>query len=111
MSDWCRFNISIALLESVIVLFAASDFGWLTGQDQTEVNHMTVRVCVSGLSALAYRPDSVNTWLVDLRSFFAWAYEQGYIPFNPALGIRGPRQRGTARAHKRDVLTASEVLD
>ena len=47
---------------------------------------------------------------VGLRSFFAWAHEQGYIPFNPALGIRGIRRRGTTRTHRRDELTASEVL-
>ena len=77
---------------------AASFFDWLAEQDQPELSYMTVRTWLSGLSALGYRPGSVNTWLVGLRSFFVWAHEQGYIPFNPALGIRGIRVRGTTRA-------------
>jgi site-specific recombinase XerC len=90
---------------------AAIFFNWLTEQDRLEVSHLTIRSGASRLSALAYKPGSVNTWLVGLRSYFPWAYEQGYIPFKPALGIRGPRQRGAARAHKRNELSAREVLD
>ena len=85
-------------------------FDWLAGQDRTELNHMTVRAWLSGLSALGYKPGSINTWLVGLRSFFAWVHERGHIPFNPALGIRGIRRRGTTRTHRRDELTAGEVL-
>ncbi|MEE9466542.1 MAG: site-specific integrase, partial [Candidatus Neomarinimicrobiota bacterium] len=89
---------------------AAIFFDWLAEQDQVKVSHKTVRSWVSGVSALGYKPGSINTGLVGLRSFFAWAHEQGYIPFNPALSIRGIRRRGTTRAHKRDELAASEVL-
>jgi integrase/recombinase XerC len=89
---------------------AAIFFDWLAEQDRTEVSHMTVRAWVSGLSVLGYKPGSINTWLVGLRSFFTWEHERGYIPFNPALGIRGIRRRGTIRTHRRDELTASEVL-
>ncbi|HET6446483.1 MAG TPA: tyrosine-type recombinase/integrase [candidate division Zixibacteria bacterium] len=85
-------------------------FDWLAGQDRTELNHMTVRAWLSGLSALGYKSGSINTWLVGLRSFFAWVHERGHIPFNPALGIRGIRRRGTTRTHRRDELTAGEVL-
>lgn len=89
---------------------AAIFFDWLVEQDQAIASHKTVRSWVSGLSALGYKLGSINTWLVGLRSFFAWAHEQGYIPSNPALGIRGIRRRGTTRAHKRNELAASEVL-
>jgi site-specific recombinase XerC len=62
------------------------------------------------LKEQGYKPGSVNTWLAGLRSLFTWAHERGYLPVNPALGIRGARRRGTTRAHKRDELTAREVL-
>lgn len=85
-------------------------FNWLTEQGRRELSSVTVRDWVSELKKRGYKPGSVNTWLAGLRSLFNWAHEQGYTPFNPAIGVRGPSRRGTTKAHKRDELTAREVL-
>jgi integrase/recombinase XerD len=83
---------------------------WLAQHNLLMVNQNVVQAWVKGLSSMGYRPSSVNTWLVGLRPFFTWVHEQGYVPFNPTLGVRGIRRRGTNHAHRRDELTASEVL-
>ena len=55
---------------------AASFLHWLEErQDQLLVSRITVQAWIGVLSAHGYRPSSVNTWLVGLRSFFAWAHE------------------------------------
>lgn len=56
-----------------------------------------------------YSPATANLALVGARSFLAWLYDSGLIPENPALGIKGIKQRGRGRAHKRDGLTVPEV--
>jgi site-specific recombinase XerD len=85
-------------------------FEWLAWQGSADVSGAAVREWIKDLQHRDYSPGSVNTWLAGLRSLFAWAHEQGYIPFNPVMGVRGARRRGTTRAHKRDELTAAEVL-
>lgn len=56
-----------------------------------------------------YAVGTVNVWLSSIRSFFGWLAEERLIPFNPAVGIKGAKRRGTAKAHKRDELTSSEI--
>lgn len=57
----------------------------------------------------AYSPETVNTRLTALRSFYAWALDAGRILANPAEGVKGAKRRGTNTTHKRDALTPSEV--
>jgi integrase/recombinase XerD len=84
---------------------------WLAGDGRAELNGATIRDWVESLKeGEQYKPGSVNTWLAGVRSLFTWAHEQGYIAVNPALGIRGSRRRGITAAHKREELTADEVL-
>lgn len=54
-------------------------------------------------------PASVNVWLAGVKSFFAWAFEAGYIPVNPVAGVKGIRRKGANKTHKRDMLTDAEA--
>lgn len=56
-----------------------------------------------------YAPSSVNLAMVGVRKYLNWLYDIGEIPSNPALGVRGVRQRGRGKAHKKDALTPGEV--
>ena len=56
-----------------------------------------------------YAPSSVNLAMVGIRKYLNWLYDIGEIPSNPALGVRGVRQRGRGKAHKKDALTPGEV--
>lgn len=56
-----------------------------------------------------YAPSSVNLAMVGIRKYLNWLYDIGEIPSNPAIGVRGVRQRGRGKAHKKDALTPGEV--
>lgn len=56
-----------------------------------------------------YAPSSVNLAMVGARKYLNWLYDIGEIPSNPALGVKGVRQRGRGKAHKKDALTPGEV--
>lgn len=56
-----------------------------------------------------YSPSSVNLAMVGIRKYLNWLLDIGEIPNNPALGVRGIRQRGRGKAHKKDALTPGEA--
>ena len=56
-----------------------------------------------------YAPSSVNLAMVGIRKYLNWLYDIGEIPNNPALGVKGIRQRGRGKTHKKDALTPGEV--
>lgn len=82
-------------------------FRWLDDNPQP-VDAGTVKVWRDEIRQ-QYATGTVNVWLSSIRSFFGWLAEERLIPFNPALGIKGSKRRGTAKAHKRDELTSSEI--
>ena len=57
-----------------------------------------------------YSPSTANLRLAAVRSFYSWALDAGRIGHDPSLGVKGATRRGTSKVHKRDELTASEVL-
>ena len=57
-----------------------------------------------------YAVQTVNLRLSAVRRFYAWLIEEGAPILNPAANIRGASRRGKAGRHKRDELSASEVL-
>ena len=58
----------------------------------------------------SYAVQTVNLRLSAVRRFYAWLIEEGAPILNPAANVRGASRRGKAARHKRDELSASEVL-
>jgi site-specific recombinase XerD len=58
----------------------------------------------------SYAVQTVNLRLSAVRRFYAWLIEEGAPILNPAANVRGASRRGKSRRHKRDELSASEVL-
>lgn len=123
MSD----ELMVPIPSDIIVADLVSE--WLTSIDATDDTRQTYR---RGLAAFLswlgeqpatakrirrwrddlrerYAPETVNTRLTAVRSFYAWAVDSGRILANPAVGVKGAKRRGTSTAHKRDALTPSEV--
>jgi site-specific recombinase XerD len=48
-------------------------------------------------------------WLAGVRSFFQWLVSEGVIAGDPTSGIKPGKRRSANKAHKRGVLTDSEV--
>ncbi len=80
---------------------------WLRENEVTHIDATTIR---AWRDSIDLAPSSVNLRMSAIRSFFAWALEQGLAPTNPAAGIKGATRRGTSKSHKRDELTSEEVL-
>ena len=57
-----------------------------------------------------YAVQTVNLRLSAVRRFYAWLIEEGAPILNPAANVRGASRRGKTARHKRDELSASEVL-
>ncbi len=94
--------------------FVGRFFEWLPPGHY--VNGGTVREWLDNVSAQpghngkAAAASTVNLHLVALRSFCRWAVREGHLDHDPTDGIRGRRRRGVTKHHKRDELTANEVL-
>jgi len=56
-----------------------------------------------------YSPSTVNLAMAGIRKYLNWLLDIGEIPNNPALGVKGVRQRGRGKAHKKDALTPGEA--
>ena len=54
------------------------------------------------------QPATINVWLAGVKALFAWAASAGYLPYNPAAGVRTAKRVNT-REHKRENLSAEEV--
>lgn len=80
---------------------------WLEGNPQA-IGRETFLQYRKYLSS-RYAPSSVNLAMVGVRKYLNWLYDIGEIPSNPALGVKGVRQRGRGKAHKKDALTPGEV--
>ncbi len=57
----------------------------------------------------AYSPATVNIRLSAIRSFYRWMVTTDRLPFNPAKEVKGAK-RSNSTQHKRDALTAGEML-
>jgi len=58
----------------------------------------------------SYAVQTVNLRLSAVRRFYAWLIEEGAPILNPAANVRGASRRGKTGRHKRDELSAFEVL-
>lgn len=78
---------------------------WCSGG---QISPDVIRDWIADIKGAGLKPGTVNTWLGGVRSFFAWAYAQRLVPYNPTNGVKGAK-RQNARSHKRDSLTDAEI--
>ena len=79
-----------------IMLDASSSEGWTYRTDAS--GHPVKVIC---------KPNTVKQYLQSVRQFFSWTAANGYYP-NIAANIHAPKVRQDA--HKKEALTASDVL-
>ncbi len=56
------------------------------------------------------KPNTANTWLSGVRSFFSWCVATGKLPYNPAEFVKGSKRKGASRKHLKETLTDTEML-
>jgi site-specific recombinase XerD len=78
-------------------------------KDLHKVKSEDVRSWRDSLSE-SYAVQTVNLWMSGVRRFYVSLIDKGAPLQNPASAVRGISRRGKSRLHKRDELTASEVL-
>ncbi len=81
---------------------------WLGSGKRPSVE--VIRAWKADLLNQKIKPSSVNIWISGLRSFFAWLFEAGEIPFDPTSAIKGTTRKGTKKRHVRKSLTDREVI-
>ncbi len=96
-----------AAYEKGLELFRA----WLQerGLELSQVTPPDVRAWRDELRA-RYAVQTVNLRLSAIRRFYAWLIEEGAPILNPAANVRGASRRGKSQRHRRNELSASEVL-
>jgi integrase/recombinase XerD len=82
---------------------------WWTDNDGGQVDGDTLRRWIADLKRQGRKPNSINTWRAGVRAFFTWAVGAHRLIYNPTLGVKGAKRKGTKRKHKRDALTDTEV--
>ncbi|MCM8792490.1 MAG: tyrosine recombinase XerC [Candidatus Omnitrophica bacterium] len=79
---------------------------FLKGISLDNVDHLVLRKYLAELKQKNYKSSSLNRKLSCIRSFFKFLFREGYIQFNPASLISGPKQEKSLPAF----LTEEEVI-
>ncbi len=82
---------------------------WCAEAKVTVVGPDDIRDWLGWLGGKGYKPNTINSWIAGVKSFFAWAFASGELPHDPAAEIKSIRSRTSA--HKRDRLSNAEVRD
>ena len=77
---------------------------------RSSVSDEVIREWIASLRDENRMPMTINTWLAGVRSFFAWAFRNRHLPYNPTTGIHGAKRLGASKQHRRDALTDREVM-
>lgn len=78
--------------------------------DPERTNDGAVKTWLADLRAGGASQNSIAAWFAGLRAFFAWAVSERHIPADPTQGVKRGRRKGTAKTHKRELLTDDEMI-
>jgi integrase len=82
---------------------------WLRSGDFEQVSRKDVSAWKAYLVPHC-KPNTINTWLTAIRSFYAWAEGEGKLAVNPTKGVKSVRRKGTTKRHLRKKLEDAEIL-
>lgn len=54
--------------------------------------------------------NAISVWFAGVRAFFAWALSEKHLALDPTAGVKRGKRTGTAKTHKRDLLTDDEMV-
>lgn len=78
--------------------------------DPERANDGAVKAWLAALRAGGASQNSIAAWFAGVRAFFAWAVSERHIPADPTQGVKRGRRKGTAKTHKRELLTDDEMI-
>lgn len=111
LADWLQFLVTEEdVSEATAVTYERGVIRFLDWLSENP-EPVSKRTFITYRSALKseYSPSTVNLSLIAVRRFLDWLEINGDIPGNPASGIKGVKDSGRGKTHKRDVLTNTEV--
>ncbi|MGH9847780.1 MAG: tyrosine-type recombinase/integrase, partial [Blastocatellia bacterium] len=69
-----------------------------------------VKEWLADLRAAKTSQNAISVWFAGVRSFFAWAVSEKLLPADPTQGVKRGKRTGTAKMHKREMLTDDEMI-
>lgn len=82
--------------------------GWGAADPDRATDH-AIKQWLADLRAGGASPNAIAAWFAGVRAFFQWACAEGRIAADPTQGVKRGRRAGTAKAHKRELLTDDEM--
>lgn len=83
---------------------------WAATTTAEHTPQATLKQWLADLRAADLSQNTISVWFAGVRAFFAWALSEGHIPADPTQGIKRGKRAGTAKKHKRDILTDDEMI-
>ena len=83
---------------------------WAKGANLERTPQAAIKQWLADLRAAGHSQNAISVWFAGVRAFFAWALSEGHIPADPTAAIKRGKRAGTARAHKREMLTDDEMI-
>lgn len=82
---------------------------WGAG-DPERANDHAVKEWIASLRAAGKAQNTISIWFAGVRAFFQWAVSERYLGVDPTQGIKRGKRTGTAKTHKREMLTDEEMI-
>lgn len=82
---------------------------WGVG-DPERTNDHAIKEWLASLRASGMSQNTISIWFAGVRAFFQWAVSEHYMAIDPTQGIKRGKRKGTAKTHKREMLTNEEML-
>lgn len=80
---------------------------------QANPEHVTDHAVKSWLASLrdaGISQNAIAVWFAGVRAFFQWAVSEKHIASDPTQGIKRGKRAGTAKTHKREMLSDDEMM-
>ena len=78
--------------------------------DPEHTNDDAIKEWIASLRAAGMAQNTISVWFAGVRAFFQWAISKHHVTADPTQGVKRGKRKGTARKHKREMLTDDEMI-
>ncbi len=78
--------------------------------DPEHTNDHAIKEWIASLRAAGMAQNTISVWFAGVRAFFQWAISEHHVKADPTQGVKRGKRNGTARKHKREMLTDDEMI-
>ena len=78
--------------------------------DPERASDHAIKEWIADLRERKTSQNAISVWFAGVRAFFQWAISEHHVTADPTQGVKRGKRKGTAQAHKREMLTDDEMI-